>query len=148
MKHISNVLEFKQATATKSFQPPIASVTPSSTNSGERTESVNNVFLKFSIFYGHIWKSLYKNEYFTALARKEWEQALMSFDEKVIDEAIEECLKQLEMPPTLPQFISYCKQLSTKHTNFYRPAPTEKANPTVAESQLRKMKSILNMRHQ
>lgn len=120
---------------------------PSSTSSGKHIEMVNKVFLKFSIFYGHIWKSLYKNEHYSTFARKEWGHALERFDTHMVDEAIETCLKHHEMPPTLPQFMEHCKQLSNKHKAFYQPVITERANPCIAEMNLNKIKSILNMCH-
>ncbi len=63
------------------------------------------MFLKFSIFYGHIWRSQFKNEHFLNLARQGWQEALDEFDEALIDTAIDESFKQREMPPTLAQFI-------------------------------------------
>ena len=106
------------------------------------------MFLKFSIFYGHIWRSQFKNEHFFNLARNGWQEALEGVDAPVLDEAIEECLKQRDMPPTLSQFMDCCKQLSNKNAGFYIPAVVEKANPTIAEANLRKMKLMLNMRVQ
>ena len=91
---------------------------------------------------------LMKPAYYFNLARNGWQEALESIDEPILDEAIEECLKQREMPPTLSQFMDYCKQLSSKHTEFYIPAVVEKAKPTVAEENLRQMKLMLNMRVQ
>lgn len=108
---------------------------------------VNKIFLKFSIFYGHVWKSLYKNDDYSAYARHEWRVALERFDEKVIDEAVEECLKRQDMPPSLPLFLDFCRQLSHKHSAFYRPEPVEKAHPSVAAMNLGKIRAMLNMRN-
>lgn len=118
---------------------------PSSKSSGKCTDLVNKVFLKFSIFYGHIWRSQFKNEHFLNLARQGWQEALDEFDEALIDAVIDESLKQREMPPTLAQFIDCCKQLNHKYTGFYNPEPVVMANPRIAEDNLRKMKLMLNM---
>lgn len=82
------------------------------------------------------------------MARIGWQEALEGVEEQVLDQAIEECLKQRDMPPTLSQFLDCCKQLSNKNAGFYTPTAVEKANPTVAEANLRKMKLMLNMRVQ
>lgn len=148
MQHINTIVQLNLPTLTQGTPQPTSTAKPSSKSSGKCTDRVNKVFLKFSIFYGHIWRSQFKNEHFFNLARNGWQQALEEFDEAVIDEALEECLKLREMPPTLAQFIDCCKQLSHKNAGFYSPEPMVMANPTVAEANLKKMKLMLNMRIQ
>ena len=148
MQPINKILQFKLPTLKQGTPQPTSTAKPSSKSSGKCTDRVNKVFLKFSIFYGHIWRSQFKNEYYFNLARNGWQEALEGVDESVLNEAIEECLKQREMPPTLSQLMDCCKQLSSKNTGFYTPAAVEKASPTVAEENLRKMKLMLNMRVQ
>ena len=148
MQPINTIIQSKLPTLTQGTPQPTSTAKPSFKNSGNCTDRVNKVFLKFSIFYGHIWRSQFKNEHFFNLARNGWQEALEGVDAPVLDEAIEECLKQRDMPPTLSQFMDCCKQLSNKNAGFYIPAAVEKANPTVAEANLRKMKLMLNMRVQ
>jgi hypothetical protein len=145
MQPIDIILQSKLPTLAQGKVQPMSTARPSSKSSGECTDLVNKVFLKFSIFYGHIWRSQFKNEHFFNLARQGWQEALSEFDEALIDTAIDESLKLREMPPTLAQFIDCCKQLNHKHTGFYSPEPVVKANPTVAKANLRKMKLMLNM---
>ncbi len=145
MQPINAILQSKLPTLTQGMPQAAVTARPSSKSSGKCTDRVNKVFLKFSIFYGHIWRSQFKNEHFFNLARDGWQQALGHYDETAIDEALEECLKQREMPPTLAQFIDCCKQLSHKKAGFYSPEPVVMANPTVAEANLKKMKLMLNM---
>lgn len=123
-----------------------ASATQSSKNSGKCTEQVNKLFLKFSTFYGHIWRSQFKNEYYSDFARKEWSKALQEFDEKLIEQAIDECLKNREMPPALAQFIECCKQLSARKKQFFQREVYKPCDPIIANSHLQKIKELLNMK--
>ncbi|MBA2656849.1 MAG: Vir protein [Tatlockia sp.] len=127
---------------------PQISATHSSKNSGKCTEQINKIFLKFSIFYGHIWRSQFKNDYYSEFAREEWSQALQKFDKKIIDEAIDECLKNREMPPTLSQFIEFCKELKKRKHCFFKREDYPLGDPKVAQAQLQIMKKILNMKSQ
>ena len=148
MQPINTIVQLKLPTLTQGTTQSTSTAKPSSKSSGNSTDRVNKVFLKFSIFYGHIWRSQFKNDYYFNLARNGWQEALEGVDESVLNEAIEECLKQREMPPTLSQFTDCCKQLGNKNKGFYIPTVVKKANPTVAEANLKKMKLMLNMRHQ
>jgi len=123
-----------------------ASVTPSSKSSGKCTEQVNKLFLKFSTFYGYIWRSQFKNEAYSNFARQEWSKALEVFDAQLIDQAIDECLKNREMPPALAQFIECCKQLSARKKECFHREPYKPCDPVVANRHLRKIKAILNMK--
>ena len=148
MEHISNILGATQShipQIMKSKPSPVVTAKPNSKSSGECTEQINEMFLKFSIFYGHIWRSQFKNEHYFNLARQQWQEAIIEFEKTTIDEAIEVSIKQRDMPPTLAQFVDCCKQIIRKLAGFYRPEPVVKANPDVAVENLRKIKSILNM---
>lgn len=124
---------------------PQALATQTSKNSGNCIEQVNKIFLKFATFYGHIWRSQFKNESYSNFARNEWSQALSGFDKKLIDEAIEECLKNREMPPALAQFVECCKQLNRK-TQFFQKEVYKPCDPKIAQAYLQKMKQILNIK--
>ncbi|HFL2715766.1 TPA: Vir protein [Legionella pneumophila] len=121
-------------------------MTRNSKSCGKSIEQTNKVFLKFSTFYGHIWRSQFKNEAYTDFARDEWSKALGDFDEKLIDQAIEECLRNREMPPALAQFVDCCKQLSSKKKQFFKREASTPCNPMVANQHLKKIKTILNMK--
>ena len=107
---------------------------------------MNKLFLKFSTFYGYIWRSQFKNEYYSEFARREWSKALEEFDEKLIDQAIDECLKNREMPPALAQFIECCKQLLARKKQCFQKEVYKPCNPIVAHNHLKKIKTILNMK--
>ncbi|MBA2649353.1 MAG: Vir protein [Legionella sp.] len=121
-------------------------MTQNSKNSGNCTEQINKIFLKFSTFYGHIWRSQFKNEYYTEFARNEWARALKEFDEKLIEQAVNECLKNRVMPPALAQFIECCKQLLAKEQPYFQREIYKPCNPVVAQSHLKKIKTMLNIK--
>lgn len=148
MQPIDTILQSTLPTLAQGTMQQTSTAKPSSKKSGKCIDLVNKVFLKFSIFYGHIWRSQFKNEHFFSVARQGWVEALDGFDEALIDAAIDESVKQRDMPPTLAQFIDCCKQLNQKHTAFYNPTPVVMANPAIAEANLKKMKLMLNMRIQ
>ncbi len=57
MKQIVNTHHLQTASGLQSCVKAQVSVTRSSKTSGNCIEQVNKLFLKFSTFYGHIWRS-------------------------------------------------------------------------------------------
>ncbi|MCW8452973.1 Vir protein [Fluoribacter dumoffii] len=82
-----------------------------SCDSTREHKRIDLLFSKFAAFYGHIWRSQFKDEGFLKFAKKEWHEGLSVFSDAVFSEAIIGCREQYEMPPTLPQMIYYCKQI-------------------------------------
>lgn len=151
MQSVKQIVQTNQLNTAQGFQKKQiqhVTATMSSKSSGNCTEIANTIFLKFSIFYGHVWRSQFKNEHFSSLARKQWSKTLEIFDEDLIEKAIQECLKQREFPPTLTQFVECCKQLSKRNKGFYIPQAAKNSNPLVAQTHLKKIKSILHMTNQ
>jgi len=68
------------------------------------------LFLKFAAFYGHVWRSSFKNDDFLAFTKNEWLQGLARFNDEQVNKAIELCRENNVFPPTLPEFIGFCKQ--------------------------------------
>jgi hypothetical protein len=95
--------------------------------------------------YGQVWRSQFKSDEFLVFVKGEWQQGLLGYADNVLELAIELCRKNKELPPTLPQFIDFCKHCS-KRGSFFVPDETPKNNnPEVAKTHLLKMKQILNM---
>ena len=85
-----------------------------SCDANKAQKRIDLLFSKFAAFYGHIWRSQFKDEAFLKFAKKEWHEGLSGFADEVLSEAILGCREQYEMPPTLPQMIYYCKQIKKR----------------------------------
>lgn len=85
-----------------------------SCDANREQKRIDLLFSKFAAFYGHIWRSQFKDEVFLKFAKKEWHEGLSMFTDDVFREAILGCREQYEMPPTLPQMIYYCKQIKKR----------------------------------
>lgn len=85
---------------------------------------VDQLFLKFATFYGHIWKSLFKDERFFVYAKELWQDTLKEFDDAVFNQAILNCLSFYKMPPTLPDFLQVCRDVKRNADNrIAKPEP-------------------------
>ncbi len=72
---------------------------------------IDLLFSKFAAFYGHIWRSQFKDERFLEFAKKEWQEALSEFTDAILTSAIVKCREFHELPPTLPQVLQCCRQV-------------------------------------
>ena len=105
-------------------------------------ELVDDMFLKFAVFYGNVWRSQFKNADLIQFAKLQWCEGLVKYDEKVIQREILRCRDQEEYPPTLVQFIARCRQ-STKHVIRKREEPIKPSDPKMAREVLLKIKTML-----
>ena len=97
-------------------QQKITSSPSSDTN--RQSKRTDGLFSRFAAFYGHVWRSQFKNEGFLEFAKKEWHEGLSEFSDSVMDKAILQCREHYEMPPTLPQMIACCRQIK-RRSEFY-----------------------------
>ncbi len=84
----------------------------------DEEKRIDVLFSKFAAFYGHVWRSQFKDELFFKFAKKEWKKMLSQFSDAVLTQATMNCLGAYELPPTLAQLINCCKQI-TKQRQFY-----------------------------
>ncbi len=113
--------------------------------SDETRKRVDRLFLKFAAMYGQLWRSQFKNDAFLALAKSEWQKGLAGFTEDIFELAIDMCRNTRELPPTLPQFIDFCKKLS-KRDVFSKPRELpEITSFEVGEAHLLDIKKLLNI---
>jgi hypothetical protein len=104
---------------------------------------IENLFTRFAVFYGHLWRSQFKSEGFLEFAKKEWTEGLGQFSDEVLNQAILGCRDHCEMPPSLPQMIGFCRDIK-KRTAFYIVDETHKpANNAVVEENIRQCKAYL-----
>ena len=131
------------ANAVKAPKPKEVPMSSTSSDSDTQRKRIDRLFIKFAAFYGHIWRSQFKNDRFTEFAKGEWQDALARFDNSVIERVIHDCRERDEFPPTLPQFIHYCRQARKPESS----KPLEKAinvsAPEVAHGHLRSIKQLL-----
>ncbi|RUR14285.1 Vir protein [Legionella sp. km772] len=101
------------------------------------------MFTRFAVFYGHLWRSQFKNDGFLEFAKKEWLDGLGQFDDAILDKAILECRDHCDMPPTLPQMITMCRGIK-KRTSFYVvPKESKPACKAVVEQYIKQCKDHL-----
>lgn len=79
---------------------------------------IENLFTRFAVFYGHLWRSQFKSDGFLEFAKKEWLEGLSQFSDDILNQVILECRDHCEMPPTLPQMIGFCRAIK-KRSSFY-----------------------------
>lgn len=126
-----------------------AEQTSSSSQDTYRVEKrIDLLFSKFAAFYGHLWRSQFKDEAFLKFAKKEWQEALLKVSDAILTKAILDCLELHELPPTLPQVRQLCKRMkeeaflhpSWTHT---RPEVQVSTNKAMAEAYIQEWKKIL-----
>ncbi|HRD70436.1 MAG TPA: Vir protein [Legionella sp.] len=76
------------------------------------------MFIRLGAIYGHIWVSLYQTEKLLAFAKKEWSEGLQAFDNATVKEVLLKCREKSAYPPTLPQFIEYCKEVKKRKDSY------------------------------
>lgn len=115
-----------------------------SKNTAQQKKRIDRLFLKFAAFYGHVWRSQFKSESFLDFAKKEWGEALSTFDNETLEKAILYCRENCEMPPTLPQLIQCCKAIIKRNTFFMAKENPSKASQSVVLSHIGQCKQYLN----
>ena len=101
------------------------------------------MFSRFAAFYGHVWRSQFKNDGFLDFSKKERSDRLASFSDEILNQVILHCREFCAMPPTLPQVIGLCKQINKRH-EFYKADPNYvPANSAVVTLNLAKCRNIL-----
>jgi hypothetical protein len=80
-------------------------------NTEKHNKRIDSVFLRLAAIYGHVWRSLFKSNEFLAFTKNEWQEGLKQFEDEVLNQAIDQYRNQNEMPPSLSQMITYCKQI-------------------------------------
>ncbi|HAT8326753.1 TPA: Vir protein [Legionella pneumophila] len=114
----------------------------SSPCSATNEKRIDLLFSKFAAFYGHIWRSQFKDDVFLKFAKKEWQEGLEQFGDGVLNEAIVLCRTFYELPPTLPQMIHLCREIR-KRKNFRIKLEHVRARETVVASHIKQCKELL-----
>ena len=117
----------------------------SSVEEYEVPKFIETLFLRFSAIYGHVWRSIYKNENYLLLTKKEWGSALKGYDVRVIRESLLACREKAVYPPSLPQFIEYCQAFKKRSVFIYRAKKDDfkPSNPEIAKKHLHEIKLLI-----
>lgn len=112
----------------------------------EDFKRINDLFLKFCSYYGAVWRKQLGAEEFMLYAKKEWQQALLHFDDRVVSLAILSCRNSRVLPPTLPQFITICQDIRRREAVVQATPATPATRPRnleVAKKHLNEIKQRL-----
>jgi len=104
------------------------------------------MFSRFAAFYGHIWRSQFKNEGFLEFAKKEWQEGLSQFSDEVVNTTVVNCRDFYEMPPTLPQVINSCRQIRKRNDFYVAGRQFTRAKPEVVTSNVKQCNEMLTQR--
>ena len=106
-------------------------------------KNIELIFSKFAAWYGHVWRSQFKDDAFTKFAKKEWQDALLEFNFDIINQAILECRDYYEYPPTLTQVLKVCRQIKQR-INYSTVKPEfKKTDLHIVKAHLVKCKNFL-----
>lgn len=101
------------------------------------------MFSRFAAFYGHVWRSQFKDEDFLEFAKKEWLEALRSFDNDILLKAIVSCRESIDMPPTLPQMVELCRKIKKRNDFFIASSNAKPAKSEVVALHIKRCRELL-----
>lgn len=104
---------------------------------------IENLFTRFAVFYGHLWRSQFKSDGFLEFAKKEWMDGLNKFSDDIVNQAILTCRDHCDMPPSLPQMIGFCRDIRKRHTVHVASETHKRTSITVVEETIRQCKALL-----
>lgn len=119
---------------------PTSSTCNATDNSKKRIE---NLFTRFAVFYGHLWRSQFKSDGFLEFAKKEWLEGLWQFDDDHLNQAILYCRDHCEKPPTLPQIIGFCRSVKNRGSFSVKAEESQPSSIEVVEQHIRQCKAYL-----
>ncbi len=127
---------------------PVKTNTSSQTSSicnatDSRKKCIENLFTRFAVFYGHLWRSQFKNDGFLEFAKKEWLEGLSKFSDEILNQVIIDCRDHCEMPPSLPQMIRFCRDMKKRNAVDVAPEKYQPASKEVVEENIRQCKAYL-----
>ncbi|GAN31466.1 hypothetical protein lpymt_03086 [Legionella pneumophila] len=121
-----------------------SSPTSSTCNATDSSKKrIENLFSRFAVFYGHLWRSQFKSEGFLEFAKNQWLEGLELFSNEVLNEAILLCRDHSEMPPSLPQMIGFCRDIKKRRTFYVAQKTYQPASEAVVEQYIRQCKAYL-----
>lgn len=104
---------------------------------------IENLFTRFAVFYGHLWRSQFKSDGFLEFAKKEWSEGLKQVSDEILIQAILACRDHCDMPPSLPQMIGLCRDIKRRNTFYVAGKAHQPASKAVVEEHIRQCKAYL-----
>lgn len=132
--------EAQQASVKTNASNPTSSISNATDSSKKRIE---NLFTRFAVFYGHLWRSQFKSDGFLEFAKKEWLEGLSQFSDDILNQVILECRDHCEMPPTLPQLIGFCRAIKKRSSFYVAEKDFAPAQKEVVEANIKQCKAYL-----
>lgn len=134
----------KQETLQASVKMNASQATSSTSNATDSSKKrIENLFTRFAVFYGHLWRSQFKSDGFLEFAKKEWMEGLSQFSDEILNQVIIDCRDHCEMPPTLPQMIGFCRDIKRRNAFYVRSEKYQPARKDVVEENIRQCKAYL-----
>lgn len=134
----------KQKTQQASVKMSTSNPTSSTSNvTDSNKKRIENLFTRFAVFYGHLWRSQFKSDGFLEFAKTEWQEGLSQFSDDILNQAIIECRDFCEMPPMLPQMIRCCRDIKKRTTFYVTPKEFIPAQKEVVEANIKRCKDYL-----
>ena len=123
---------------------------PATTSSAEEHDAesiaiIDRVFLRLAAIYGNAWRKAYTNNEFLQFTKREWLDGLAGYEEQLLYRAVAISRENNKFPPSLPEFIECCKYVRNRASFCFKREAVKPANPEIAEMNLMKIKTALNM---
>lgn len=94
---------------------------------------VEALFKRFAVMYGSKWTAMWADVPMADVLDA-WRHDLAGVSGDQVKRALEHCKSHCPFPPTLPEFVGFCRQFRVEPQNVpYLPAPVSKMPPEVAE---------------
>jgi len=152
MQSIAQILKTQPMTHSgiqkqKTPQAPVKNASQTTSSTCNATDSnkkrIENLFTRFAVFYGHLWRSQFKSDGFLEFAKNEWLEGLSRFSDDTLNQAIIECRDYCEMPPSLPQLIGICRDIKKRNNVYVAPKEFTPASTEVMEAAIKQCKAFL-----
>ena len=104
---------------------------------------IDNLFSRFAVFYGNLWRSQFKSEGFLEFSKNEWLEGLRPFNDDTLNQAILACRDFQKMPPSLPQMIGFCRDIKKRSSFYVADTEHQPASQKVVEAHLKQCKAFL-----
>ncbi len=101
--------------------------------------------MHFDAMYGMLWTKRFNNEEHLHFCKQQWSIALANASNQQLHKAIQLCLQDKILPPSLPEFKQMCRQYAVIEHKPVSPVLTLKRNDELARKHLAVIRVTLGM---